>query len=393
MGKTIRKRITDSDARKLGSEETIRDTDISGFGVRRRSGKPKYFLHTRVNGRLRWMTIGEHGVWTAGKARKEAKRLLLDIGVGIDPQAEKQARKNIPTFAEEIESFKDQHCATLSARSQGEYISLIDKILVPQFGKLPITEIDYSVVSKWHTSKNMRTRPYRANFALRVLSAFLNWTEDKKLRPKHSNPCPDIKFYRERKIENYLTYEEFAKLGEVLEEAEAGGTETPWTIAAIRLYIFLGARKSEILTLKWDYVDFRREVLRLPESKTGKKVIDLNPASIKVLHEVPRVEGNPYVIVGNVPGKHLVGIQKQWNRLRKQAGISIRLHDLRHSYASAIADQPDANLIKLGKLLGHKNVQTTARYAHLFKDSELDLNKRTTEKLADIVWKKRKKQS
>ena len=154
----------------------------------------------------------------------------------------------------------------------------------------------------------------------------------------------------------------------VLSDAEKTGGENPFVIAAIRLLLFTGARLGEILTLRWEYVDLDRELINLPDSKTGRKLIYLNSLAMDVLTDLPRVEGNPFVIVGNKAGAHLVNIRKPWYRSREAAGIDdVRIHDLRHSFAS-IAVSGGLTLPLIGKLLGHRKSATTERYAHLADD-------------------------
>ena len=144
--------------------------------------------------------------------------------------------------------------------------------------------------------------------------------------------------------------------------------QIPFIMAAIRLLVLTGARLNEILTLQWEWVDFDAQCLRLPDSKTGAKTICLNPPAMQVLADIPRLENNPFVICGGKPGAHLINLQKPWRRIRKLAGLDdVRLHDLRHSFAS-IAVASGMSLPLIGALLGHSQPQTTARYAHLSDD-------------------------
>jgi integrase len=196
----------------------------------------------------------------------------------------------------------------------------------------------------------------------------LNLAEEWGLRCDGSNPCRHVKKYREEKRERYLTDAELQSLGAVLVNAQADAADRPFAIAAVWLLILTGARLSEILTLKWSHVDVDNGVLRLPDSKTGPKLIYLNSAAIALLRTIPRLEGNPYVIVGKRPGARLVNLQKVWRRLRAQAGLDdVRIHDLRHSFAS-VAVGSGMSLPMIGKLLGHTQPTTTARYAHLGAD-------------------------
>jgi integrase len=161
-----------------------------------------------------------------------------------------------------------------------------------------------------------------------------------------------------------LSAEELARLGDVL----AGYDGSPYYAAAIKLLVFTGARLGEVLGLQWQWIDLERGEARLPDSKTGAKTLHLPPPALAVLAELPRVEGNPHVIVGAKPGAALVNLQKPWRAIRKAAGLDdVRNHDLRHSFAS-VAASGGMGLPIIGKMLGHTQAQTTQRYAHLASD-------------------------
>jgi integrase len=229
-----------------------------------------------------------------------------------------------------------------------------------------INSIERKDIEKVHHS--LKEKPYQSNRVLAILSKFFNWAENQGYCANGSNPCRHVEKYREEKRERFLSEDEMKRLGDALNEAEELKTTSPWIVAAIRLLAFTGARLSEIRTMKWDYVDLERGTVRLPDSKTGKKTIYLNEQAIDVLEKIPRLEGNPYVICGNIPGAHLINLQKPWRRIRKAAGLEdVRIHDLRHSFASA-AVAGGMSLPMIGALLGHSQPQTTARYAHLGQD-------------------------
>ena len=193
----------------------------------------------------------------------------------------------------------------------------------------------------------------------------MNLAEVWRLRPTASNPCRHVRKYRERKRERYLSESEFARLGEALSETEREGTVMPSAITAIRLLILTGARLSEVLTLRWDYIDWDQSYIRLPESKTGAKLIYLNPPAMEILRNTPRADANPYLIPGKKPGCHLINLQKPWRHVMRRADLDdVRIHDLRHSYASFGATN-GLSLHMIGKLLGHTQAATTARYAHV----------------------------
>ncbi len=174
-------------------------------------------------------------------------------------------------------------------------------------------------------------------------------------------------------------------LGVVLNQVERDQSVSLFAVAAIRLLILTGARLNEILTLQWKHIDIQWGLLLLPESKTGQKAIRLSDKAVRVLETLPRLKGNPYVIPGLVEGQHLVNLQKPWRYIRKLADLDdVRIHDLRHSFAS-MAAASGASLPMIGALLGHTQPQTTARYAHLANDPLKRLNQEVGEMISDAM--------
>ncbi len=381
---SLHKRVTQTVVGQLEQNQTVRDTELKGFGVRNQRGRASYFLQTRIHGRLRWITIGRHGApWTPASARKEARRLLNEIASGVDPTAERRKIRAVPTLAEAAIEFMEDHSPKLREMTAKEYQRHLRDYILPALGKFKVNELDKSMVSRAHNS--WKDKPRTANHAMSILSKFVSWMEEQGLRPEHSNPCRGIKKYPEHRVERYLSLDEFQKLGDVLQEAEAVGSESVYVIAAIRLLMYTGARLSEILTLSWAEVNLERGILFLKHSKTGQKPIFLNEPAIEVLSSIPRLEKNPYVIVGHKPGAHLVNLQKPWRRLRKQAGLEdVRLHDLRHSFASLAAGN-GASLPLIGGLLGHSQPQTTARYAHLAHNPLKEVNEQVGAQLKQAL--------
>ena len=162
-----------------------------------------------------------------------------------------------------------------------------------------------------------------------------------------------------------MSPKELQRLGQALTAAEASETESKYAVAAFRILLLTGCRLAEIQTLEWRHVDLEQKELRLPDSKTGAKTVHLGDAAVALLGALPRISGNPYVIVGKKEKAHLTDLQHPWRRIRKAAGLSdVRIHDLRHTFASG-GLLVGEGLAMIGKLLGHTQVQTTARYAHL----------------------------
>jgi integrase len=348
------------------------DDELSGFGLKvTPAGRKVYLVQYRLGGRkgrTRRVTIGKHGDLTPTTARAEARRLLGEIAVGRDPASERDKAKADRTLAVVLDQFMSEHVRSKRKKSTArEYERIAKLYILPRIGRRPISEIARQDIAKLH--HELRDKPYQANRTLALLSKFFNWTEKHGLRPDGSNPCRHIEKYRESRRERFLSEAELSRLGHALRSADREESATPWAIAAIRLLIFTGARLSEILTLKWEHVDEERGLLMLPDSKTGKKAIRLNAPARKVLEDIPRLEANPYVICGERPGRHLVNLQKPWRRIRKVADLDdVRIHDLRHSFAS-VGASTGHSLIVIGKMLGHSQPATTARYAHLADDS------------------------
>lgn len=369
----IRVRITKVAVDRMEPGQVLRDVELKGFGVRRQQDVPSYFLQRKINGRLRWFTIGQHGSpWTPDTARREAMRLLVTISEGVDPQQKRQQERDKPTLQESAGLFMASHGLKLKPRTREEYQRLFDLHIGPALGRILVADIKKADVARFHAA--MAATPSGANFALAVLSKLMRWSEDMGYRPEHSNPCRGITKFRAAKRERFLNREEFGRLGLVLQHAEQSQSISLFAIAAIRLLILTGARLNEILTLQCRHVDVERRLLLLPDSKTGQKAIRLGDQATQVLAGLPRIKGNPFVIVGSREGGHLVNLQKPWRHIRSLAGLDdVRIHDLRHSFAS-VAAASGASLPMIGALLGHTQPQTTARYAHLASDPLQKLN-------------------
>ncbi|WP_130472111.1 site-specific integrase [Candidatus Magnetaquicoccus inordinatus] len=368
MQAKISKRLIDSMATPE-ADTFLWDTETKGFGVKfTPAGKRIYLLQYRHAGRLRRYTIGQHGSpWTPDQARQEAVRLLGAVSEGKDPAESKAAEKSVPTIADVAERFQREHVAVKNKpRTVTEYRRLFDRIIIPQLGKYRVDALQRSQIAKLHNS--MQKTPYQANRVIELLSILYNWMESVGIRPDHTNPIVHIKQYREEKRERILSDDELLRLGQAIADTERSGTTSPYVLAAIRLLILTGARLSEILTLTWGEVDFQYGVLRLADSKTGAKNIPLNPPALELLATLPRIEDNPHVIVGKVSGHAMVNINRAWRAIREAAGMpTLRIHDLRHAYAS-IGASMGMSLPVIGKLLGHTQAATTQRYAHLSDD-------------------------
>ena len=351
------------------------DGNLSGFGLKiLPSGRKTYLVQYRMGGRkgrTRRMTIGVHGTVTTEQARREAKTLLAKVSLGIDPLADKDKAKQAPTTDELLQKFLTEYVdVKLGPRTQVEYHTVI-RLKVPKaFRRKYIHEITRRDVAQIHQS--MSDMPTRANKTIMVLSKFFNWCEENEYRDNYTNPCRHVKKYKEEARQRFLSQEEQERLKQSLITAENDNLATPYAIESIRMLMFTGARLREILDLKWSFINWELGVLSLPKSKTGAKTIYLNPQALEVLKRVLRQKDNPYVFCGVKQGQPIINLQKPWRRIRSMANLDdVRLHDLRHTFAS-VAVMNGMSLPIVGALLGHSKPQTTARYAHLASDPLLE---------------------
>lgn len=358
----ISKRLIDTAPLK-DTDYFIWDSDMPGFGLRvMASGKKSFMIQYRHGGRTRRVTFGRAGIMTPDEARKEARELLTAAGKGASPADNIQNYRKTPKVADICDRFMTEYVPThCKASTEKEYQRAMDLFIKPAIGQRKITDITRTEVAKLH--HDYRSKPYQANRTLGVLSVMFNQCEIWGLRPDGSNPCRHVKKYAEKKRERFLSEEELKRLWATLDACEADGSESAAACNAFRLLILTGCRLGEIQTLKWEFI--KPGGIYLPESKTGAKKVYIGKDVQELLEGITREEDNPYVIPGTVESQHLTDLQKPWRRIRKKAGLpDVRIHDLRHSFAS-FGLASGLSLAEIGKLLGHSQVQTTARYAHL----------------------------
>ncbi|MCK5384407.1 MAG: tyrosine-type recombinase/integrase [Alphaproteobacteria bacterium] len=389
------------------------DGKLAGFGVRvSPKGRKTYILKYRLpDGRQRRRRIGIHGHITCEHARKTALSWHGEIADGSDPTSEISNIKASPTIFELCDRFIKEH-SEIHKKPRGIELdkTAIRKHIKPKLGNLKTIAVTKADIQKFHLG--MKNMPAHANRILRILSKMFNLAEDWGLRPANSNPVTKVKRYKEEPRERYLSNQEILCLGRALDEAEKNNTESLYFISLIRLLLLTGARLREIMHAKWEWIDWDLSMLKLPDSKTGKKIIHLSPAAFAVLEATPKVKGNPYIIVGNIEGQPLVNTKRAWGHIKEAATVDllktddnygeivekywkkhrefppykilceeakkqglekpigltdVRIHDLRHTYASICVAQ-GMSLQMVSKLLGHARASTSERYAHLAHD-------------------------
>ena len=344
------------------------DRDLIGFGVRvLKSGRKVYIVQARGPAGSKRQTLGAHGELTAAVARQRAAEVIRRIKLGRDPESAPPPREL--TVAALAARYLAVHVSVNCKASTLElYRGVIDNHIVPALGERKIAGVKHAHVAALHYS--LRDRPGVANCTLQVLSQMFLRAERWGLISPGTSPCRSHRKYRLRARDRFLTPGEYRRLGTVLKEGEADGSFSEPAVAALRLLILTGCRRDEILTLRWDDVDFTAGELRLRDSKTGPCPVVLTSAVETVLKNIPRQPGNPWVIVGQRPGRRLMTLNSTWRRVRHMAGLGdMRLHDLRHSYASR-ALAAGESLTMIGKLMNHAQMTTTARYAHLMAEAE-----------------------
>ena len=384
--KTISRRTVE--ALKVEKDTIFWDSELAGFGVRvHPTGRKVYIVQTRADGNAaKRVTVGRHGVITPEEARRRAALIIARIKAGEDPFPEPMAVKlaDGPTVRELAEWYLEKHVAVrCKPRTASMYRLIVAKYILPEFGRRPALAVGHKEVTELHHA--LSAKPVMANQVVDTLSRIYNAAEDRGQIPEASNPCRLVVKNRERKRERFLTDEEFRRLGRVLDEAETCKGVSVHAVAAIRLLLLTGCRKGEILNLRRSEVDLGANELRLPDTKTGPRTISLSPEAARVLAAIPCVDGNPFVIVGRIRGKAMRNLNDPWDIVCERAGLKdMRLHDCRHSYASRALALGES-LPMIGRLLGHTQVETTARYAHLAQDSVRESAVRVAESIAGDV--------
>ena len=350
--------LTDARVRALKRRKTtydIRDGKLRGFGIRvLPSGAKRYFIHSQHRGRRVWKIVGEAGSIGADEARARAKSLLAAIREGSDEEAAAPPDIAFETIADEVFRRYARNWKPSTLKVNRSYYH---KQILPWFRGRPIGDITAQDVRRWFAS--LHNTPVAADRSVPVLSVIMRQAEVYGYRPEGTNPCAGIKRYRREGRERFLSAAETRSLAAVLDRFEA---DRPQQVAIIRLLLLTGCRASEVRTLKWHY---RREgKLFLPDSKTGPRTIWLSSAAHAILDRVPRTASwmfpSPRT---NGPLSHN-GLDETWRRIREEADLrDVRLHDLRHSYAST-ALQHGETVLTIGRLLGHGHPTTTLKYMH-----------------------------
>ncbi len=365
------------------------------------------------------VTVGPVDEITPEDAAKRAAEIRAMAAAGRDPAAERQEERRTESVAELIEQFLTRHVrARRKPRTHELYAQVARSWIAPLIGSAKAAALTRAQVSRMHSdiaagrggSKGARGGERAANLAVSILSSCYSWADRNSLVPEQFNPTRRAtEKFEERKHERYLDLEELTRLGDAItlgmtdgiawniDPTKPANKHTPKNAAsqrikinihvasAIRLLVFTGARRSEITGLRWDEVDFKRGLLRLKDSKTGKKTIILNAPALAILAELPQVGFYVFPNRADPLNRPMDNFDKAWRAIIRQANLpGLRIHDLRHTHASTgVSD--GMSLPMIGRLLGHKNVNTTARYAHLHQDPVRQASERIGRTLASAM--------
>lgn len=412
----VTKRAVDAIKPDASSDVFLWDRETRRFGVRVKPSGAKSFvvayyapgLH-RVRRRF---TFGAYGPLTVDDARAKATALLAHVANGDDParqNAEGRRAAREETVAKLFDQYLDDGIGRRKPRTLEFYESLGRLYVLPALGAVPVAKLSRREVADLH--RDLRDKPVTANRAVRLVRSFWFWLERRGL-VDGKNPATDVDWFPEQGRERFLTVAEMARLGQALRVAETIGLApapehgpelenrkaaraatpdkkkaegkkrarnagmfkselqpaNPVAIAALRFLMFTGWREQEALTLKWSVLSLATGTAALIDTKSGKSVRTLSAPARELLAAQPRVKGSPYVFPGREPTQPLRELQRLWYAARSEAGLEdVRLHDLRHSVAS-FAGGRGYSLFLIGKLLGHRDQRSTAKYAHLADD-------------------------
>jgi len=393
------------------------DSGLAGFGCRvMPTGIKSWVIEYRPHGGGRRIakkrvTLGRTSAIPPDRARQAAKEILARVQLGEDIAADRAALRRAATVGELAERYMTEEIRPTRKRRTAElYESYLRNYILPEFSTRRAREVTRADAARLHR-KIGATTPTTANRVLTLLSGLFTWAADAGEIPEDVKPAKGVTRYREEGRERYLKTEELARLGDALREAETDGVPwevdetkptakhapkpehrrckiSPFATAAIRLLLFTGCRLREILHLQWDYVDFERGMLFLPDSKTGRKPVILSSTAMAVLSSLPQV--GTFIIAGSNNFRPRHDLQRPWHAVAKRAGLQgVRLHDLRHSFAATGAGS-GLGLPVIGKLLGHRSLETTSRYAHLDQNPLRIAANRIADQLAEAMGENRR---
>lgn len=352
----LTKRLIDETPFPTKGQVFVRDAELPGFALRVTKGRKSFILEKRIRGRMRRFTLGPYGPLTVEQARKRVQTEIGAIAQGQDPAQDRQDRLHEPTFAELTQLYLERH-APRKRSARDDQAMLHTHLAVFRTRKL--TDITRNEVARLHAKIGEAT-PYRANRLVALLRKMFNLAKDWGLF-QGDNPAARIAMFKEESRDRFVQPEELPRLFQAIAE------EPNVSLRAVFITALLtGARRTEVLSMRWEDVNFPRAEWRIPHTKAGRPhLLPLPNLLVAMLVGLPKIDGNPFVFQGQNGAAHLQNIKRTWHRVRMKAGIpDVRFHDLRRTVGSWLAGSGES-LQLIGKVLNHRTVSTTAIYARL----------------------------
>jgi integrase len=372
----LTKQVIDETPFPSAGQVFVRDTELPGFAIRITKGRKSFVLEKRIRGRMRRLTIGPYGPLTVEQARKLANAQVGAIAHGDDPAQVRQDRLHEPTFGDLTEQYLERHAPR--KRSARDDRGMLDTHLLV-FRTRKLTDLSRNDIARLH-AKIGAMAPYRANRLVALLRKMFNLAQDWGLYVGE-NPATRIQLFREESRDRFVQPDELPRLFQAIaEEPNLYVRTMVWTA------LFTGARRSEVLTMRWDDVSLTRAEWRIPQTKAGRPHRLPLPAPLVVLlRSLPRAEGIPFVFPGHNGAGPIQNIKRAWDRIRVKAGMpDVRFHDLRRTVGSWLAGSGES-LSLIGKVLNHRDVSTTAIYARVSLDPVRQALERHASKMLEVA--------
>ena len=359
--------------------QVFHDAKVTGLQLRVSStGRKTFYLYFRTKrGTQKRPKLGDYGILTVEQARDTARAMLGEISKGNDPT--ERHRVNNLTLIHFFKIFDKNHISKhVKSSTAKTYHSLFKSVIAPSLGRQLLDDITRSQVEEMVAQNDNRRTT--ANNALVLLRLILDKAQQWEFMSSMRNPCANVTKFKTQAKERFLSDNEIARLVATLDQFDAASLAPKNAITIVRLLMMTGCRKNEITRLRWDELFLDEGVLKLKDSKTGKKEVTLSDDANQILAAAPPNESD-YIFPGKDGIEPIQGLQKIWHRIRREAGLQdVRIHDLRHTFAS-VAVSSGTPLYEVGRLLGHASIQSTQRYAHLERSRLKDSLNKFSQKL------------
>jgi len=347
----------------------VKDDEVRKLHVKVTPAGAKTFLlrYRNADGVERKLKLGNFPDMNVTTARRLASENLLRVSQGSDPSADKSAKRRGDTFQEFSDRFMIEYAEVkLRPKSIQNYRQILNGALLPHLGGKKMRSITRSDLQQFQ--KSYRHRKYQANRAVMLTRRIFNYAEEMGDVPENSNPAKGVTLFKEDRRERLLSKDEMNKIGDAIRKLSKEKPNAVYAYRAIQTLFLTGCRTGEALRLRWSGVDFERETLNFPQTKTEPRKQDMTDELIELLRDLQSQNFSEWVFPGRDPGKHLTDLKKSWTAILREAEIDgVRLHDIRHTIISDLANNTD--LATAAAIAGHKTIRATAIYVHARSES------------------------